>query len=215
MFNSIRAAVNTLIPATNNQSENFVSISADKPATLTVDANYTTPYRWQVLNAPAGLDITDKYTRKEANPNMMGVGGKVDFTIKPGTCKPGQYEIQIGLCRIGTSEPVDTKTMSVSVSASSQAISAAKGEPATVEIPANYTTPFEWRVVNAPEGFNVTNRYTTKPNPGRMMGVGGTVTFTIDPQESKPGTYTVELGNFRLGDDSNAWDTKSVEVVVS
>ena len=68
-------------------------ISHDQPAVITLDANYTTPYRWQVLSPDQGLAITDSYKTHPNPRGMMGVGGQAQFSIEPGNAKPGRARL--------------------------------------------------------------------------------------------------------------------------
>ena len=214
MLNAIKNAVTSLTSTSAAQAADKYTTSASEPAVISIKANYTTPYRWKVTNAPAGLEISEKYNRTSSRPGMVGVGGTVDVTVKPGTCKPGTYLVEMGNFRFGSDDAVDSKTFAIEVKASGDTKVLANGESASVKIPANYTTPFQWKVISAPEGMTVTSKYKSNPNPNGMMGVGGNVTFTITPETCPPGTYTIELGNFSLFGDDQPWNTKSVQVVV-
>ena len=223
MFNAIQsffspAATAPAAPqsATEAKSQATV-IAAGQPAVVSINANYTTPYRWQVVSADQGLAITDSY---KSNPNprgMMGVGGQAQFSIEPGTAKPGVYQVELGLCRFGSNDPVESKTVTVQVlgSTADDTVSVKQGESATVKLAANYTTPFTWNVTNAPEGIDVSTKYVTNPNPNRMMGVGGKLHVTTTATNVEPGTYQVELGNFYIGDESRPVSTHTVDIVVS
>ena len=222
MLNAIKSLFNPAVTAPAPQSapeakSQATVITAGQPAVVSMSANYTTPYRWQVLSADQGLAITDSY---KTNPNprgMMGVGGQAQFSIEPGTAKPGIYTVELGYCRIGSNDPLQTKSITVEVKGSTadDSVAVKQGESATVQLAANYTTPFTWKVTSAPEGIDVSTKYVTNPNPSRMMGVGGKLHVTMTAEGAKPGTYQVELGNFYIGDDSRPVSTHTVDVVVS
>ena len=191
-------------------------ISKGQPAVVSLHANNSTPYRWKVLNAPEGLAISQSYKTKP-NPNrVMGVGGQALFSIEPGTAKPGVYEVELGYCRMGSSNAVNTKKITVGVkSIADETVAVSQGASATITLNANYTTPFTWKVMDAPEGVEVSTQYVSNPNPSTMMGMGGKLHVTMIAADCEPGTYQVQLGNFYIGDESQPYTIHTVDLVVS
>ena len=57
--------------------------SEPQTATLTLPANPTTGYYWEVKQDPEIFDITSEYVQDEADEEMVGVGGTETFTLTP------------------------------------------------------------------------------------------------------------------------------------
>ena len=64
-------------------------------------------------------------------------------------------------------------------------------QTATLEVPSNPTTGYEWTVTQDPELFEISSTYKADEENEGVVGAGGTQTFVLTPKEA--GNTTVEF----------------------
>ena len=64
-------------------------------------------------------------------------------------------------------------------------------QTATLTVPSNPTTGYEWTVTQDPELFEISSTYEADQQDEEIVGAGGTQTFVLTPKEA--GTTTVEF----------------------
>lgn len=72
-----------------------------------------------------------------------------------------------------------------------------EAQTATLVLPANPTTGYEWVCEQNPEIFEITSEYKEDEHEGEMVGVGGKETFLLTPQ--KKGSAKVVFTYMRSG----------------
>ena len=89
-----------------------------------------------------------------------------------------------------------------------------KKEPqnASLVLPANPTTGYEWVCEQDPEIFEITSEYKEDEHEGEMVGVGGKETFLLTPQ--KKGSARVVFTYMRPGNQEEAETTLAYELKV-
>ena len=64
-------------------------------------------------------------------------------------------------------------------------------QTATLEVPSNPTTGYEWTVTQDPELFEISSTYKADEENEGVVGAGGTQTFVLTPKEA--GNTTVDF----------------------
>lgn len=67
---------------------------------------------------------------------------------------------------------------------------AKKAQTATLELPSNPTTGYEWQAVQDKELFDISSEYVEDEKDQEMVGVGGRQIFTLTPKEAGKTTVT-------------------------
>ena len=75
-------------------------------------------------------------------------------------------------------------------------------QKATLALPANPSTGYEWSAVQEGKIFDIESEYVPDENTEGLVGVGGTETFTITPK--KEGKATITFTYARPGQEDEA-----------
>ena len=196
-----------------------VTVKAGDTIQIKLRSNRTTGYSWaEIKDKTDAKVLKSDGGNYEVNPHpegMVGVGGVETFTFT--AVAPGKTEIALGYARpwekdkepaqsfkatvvveAATAAPLtpatDAKEFALGDKDSGKSLELRVGDTVKLVLDANPTTGFSWSKMDKVDQSILKlekNDYQQNPNPGRMVGVGGTTVIVY--RAVKAGTAKIDL----------------------